>query len=109
VTITTRVQLHCDVGLKCTKDIARTAEGPSAARVIRHWALANGWGTWGDRDACPECWKELHQPASPGDTEMLARVTDIPKGTEMVARMQAAIDEEDLQRAIALRRGQRTD
>ncbi len=60
MTITTRVQLYCDVGLKCTKGIARTFEGPHAGERIRQWAKARGWNSWGEKDACPDCWKELH-------------------------------------------------
>lgn len=73
MTITTRVQLHCDVGLKCTKEIARTVEGPNAGARIRHWAVAEGWGTWGDRDACPACWKELHSATRQADLDALCR------------------------------------
>ena len=63
MTITTRATLHCDVGLKCTKQIVKTIEGASAGSRVREWARANGWGSWGDRDACPDCWPELHKSA----------------------------------------------
>jgi len=61
MTILTRAQLYCDVGLRCNKQIVKTIEGPGAAQQIRTWAKARGWGSWGQRDACPECWKEMHR------------------------------------------------
>lgn len=67
MTISTRVQLHCDVGLKCTKQIAKTLVGPGAGQLLRDWAVGQGWGTWGQRDACPDCWKALHSSTEPMD------------------------------------------
>lgn len=104
MTITTKVQLHCDVGLKCTKQIAKTLEGVHAGQVIRDWAVANGWGTWGQRDACPDCWKALHGP-----TEMVETMrTPEPDGERINRHVQVTqrdIDEAELQEAISLRRG----
>lgn len=91
MTVTTRAQLHCDVGLKCTKQIVRTIEGADAEERIKAWAIMNKWGHWGDRDACPDCWKELHSETRPE------------------LRIQAELDEQELQRAIDLRRGVRRD
>ncbi len=102
MTITTRVQLHCDVGLKCTKQIASTVVGPQAGQTVRAWAKAQGWGTWGDRDACPDCWKELHSATEAVDMALSGATTE---GLGTVGRVQAELDEEELQRAIDLRRG----
>jgi hypothetical protein len=91
MTIKTRVQLYCDIGLKCTKQIVKTLEGPDAEERMKAWAIVNKWGHWGGRDACPDCWKELHSATKPPEQVV-----------------QEAIDEEELQRAIELRRGART-
>lgn len=65
MSIRTKCTLSCDIGLKCTKDIVKTIEGPTAPVEIRVWATTNGWHSYGQRDACPECWKELHSPTIP--------------------------------------------
>lgn len=68
MTIRTKCTLACDVGLKCNKEIVKTLEGPAARQVLIDWAVREGWGNWGQRDACPECWKELHSATKgPGD------------------------------------------
>lgn len=65
MTISTRVQLNCDIGMACTKAVVKTVEGPFAAQTIRSWSIAKGWHSYGQRDACPECWKALHSPTDP--------------------------------------------
>lgn len=80
MTIKTTVQLACDIGLKCTKQIACTMVGPDAGASIREWARAKGWGSYGQRDACPACWQQLHSATERDPDEDIQAAIDGERG-----------------------------